>query len=172
MTMTKNEARGHIGDRVVFHPPAYSPGGIRTGAIVGVCDDYEGLYAIVRYDGDGHDKAAHVDYLTLMREIPVPTRGSGLLTCCGGHRERCLFGDMHVWGTWFEDAKLQRTFDTFYCHKCGGVCTADERLDAGRSDAVSLYAEDIEASARRIVSRAAALEAITDVVGIVETTEG
>jgi hypothetical protein len=47
-----------------------------------------------------------------------------------------------------------------------------KRLDAGRSDSVSLYAEDIEASARRIVSRAAALEAIADAVGIVETTEG
>jgi hypothetical protein len=46
-----------------------------------------------------------------------------------------------------------------------------QRLDAGRSDAVGLYAEDIEASARRIASRVAALEAITDTVGIVETTE-
>jgi hypothetical protein len=46
-----------------------------------------------------------------------------------------------------------------------------QRLDAGRSDAVSLYAEDIEASARRIVSRAAALEAITEALGILETTE-
>jgi hypothetical protein len=47
-----------------------------------------------------------------------------------------------------------------------------QRLDAGRGDSVSLYAEDIEASARRIVTRAAALESITDVLGIVEATEG
>jgi hypothetical protein len=46
-----------------------------------------------------------------------------------------------------------------------------KRLDAGRSDYVGLYAEDIEASARRIVSRVAALEAITEAVGILETTE-
>ena len=53
------------------------------------------------------------------------------MTCCGGHRERCLFGGMHVWGTWYEDAKLQRTADTFYCHVCDGVCTADETADEG-----------------------------------------
>jgi hypothetical protein len=46
-----------------------------------------------------------------------------------------------------------------------------KRLDAGRSDSVGLYAEDIEASARRIVSRVVALEAITDAIGILETTE-
>jgi hypothetical protein len=47
-----------------------------------------------------------------------------------------------------------------------------KRLDAGRADSVGLYAEDIEASVRRIVSRVAALEAITETAGIIETTEG
>lgn len=46
------------------------------------------------------------------------------------------------------------------------------RLDAGRSDSVGMYAEDIEASARRIATRVVALEAITEAIGIVETTEG
>jgi hypothetical protein len=61
-----------------------------------------------------------------MREVPAPTRGSGPVHCCGGHRERCIFGHAHVWGTWYENGKLQRTPDTFYCHWCDGVCTADE----------------------------------------------
>jgi hypothetical protein len=61
-----------------------------------------------------------------MREVPSPTRGSGATVCCGGHRERCLFGHMHSWSTWYEGGKLQRTTDTFHCHVCGGVCTADE----------------------------------------------
>jgi hypothetical protein len=47
-----------------------------------------------------------------------------------------------------------------------------KRLDAGRSDSVGIYAKDIEASARRIASRVAALEAIGEAIGIVETTEG
>ena len=38
-----------------------------------------------------------------------------------------------------------------------------------RSDSVGMYAEDIEASARRIVARVTALEAIADAVGILET---
>jgi hypothetical protein len=61
-----------------------------------------------------------------MREVPVPTRGSGEVRCCGGHRERCLFGRPHFWGTWYEDGKLQRTRNTFHCYDCGGVCTAEE----------------------------------------------
>jgi len=64
--------------------------------------------------------------MTAMREVPSPTRGSGATVCCGGHRERCLFGHMHSWSTWYEGGKLQRTTDTFHCHVCGGVCTADE----------------------------------------------
>lgn len=61
-----------------------------------------------------------------LKEIPAPTRGSGQVACCGGHRARCLFGHMHSWGTWYVDGQLQRTSVTFYCHSCGGVCTAEE----------------------------------------------
>jgi hypothetical protein len=60
------------------------------------------------------------------REVPTPTRGSGPVHCCGGHRERCLFGRTHIWSVWFENGKLQRTPDTFHCYDCGGVCTAEE----------------------------------------------
>jgi hypothetical protein len=45
-----------------------------------------------------------------------------------------------------------------------------QRMDAGRADSIGLYAEDIEACARRIVSRVAALETLTEAVGILETT--
>lgn len=61
-----------------------------------------------------------------MAEVPVPARGSGKVHCCGGHRERCLFGQQHRWSTWFRDGRLQRTTNTFYCDKCRGVCTAEE----------------------------------------------
>lgn len=61
-----------------------------------------------------------------MREVPAPTRGSGPVHCCGGHRERCLFGQPHSWSVWYENGELQRTRDTFHCHLCSGVCTADE----------------------------------------------
>jgi hypothetical protein len=61
-----------------------------------------------------------------MRAVLAPERGSGPVTCCGGHRARCLFGHMHAWSTWYEDGRLQRTAETFYCYRCGGVCTADE----------------------------------------------
>jgi hypothetical protein len=70
----------------------------------------------------------HLDE-SAMREVPAPRRGSGAVTCCGGHRERCIFGNAHIWGTWYEDGKLQRTAQTFYCHVCSGVCTADEDED-------------------------------------------
>jgi hypothetical protein len=43
------------------------------------------------------------------------------------------------------------------------------RLDAGRPDSVGHYAEDLEAAARRILARVAALEAIGETVGILET---
>lgn len=46
--------------------------------------------------------------------------------CCGGHRQRCLFGVPHAWATWYEGGKLQRTRLTFYCCRCDGVCTAEE----------------------------------------------
>jgi len=62
-----------------------------------------------------------------LREVPAPTRGSGPVNCCGGHRERCLFGRPHTWSIpWYENARLQRTPDTYHCHECDGVCTADE----------------------------------------------
>lgn len=73
---------------------------------------------------------------TTLREVPAPVRGSGPVECgdadgitpasCRGHRARCLFGAAHVWATWYEDGQLQRTADTFCCHVCGGVCTAEE----------------------------------------------
>lgn len=60
----------------------------------------------------------------------APTRGSGPVVCsdsrCHGHRARCLFGDIHVWATWYENGKLMRTADTYHCYKCGGVCIGDE----------------------------------------------
>jgi hypothetical protein len=47
--------------------------------------------------------------------------------CCGGHRERCLFGHQHVWSRpWFENGRVQRLATTYHCHVCGGVCTAEE----------------------------------------------
>jgi hypothetical protein len=61
-----------------------------------------------------------------VREVPAPTKGSGPVECCGGHRRRCLFGRPHIWTTWYENAKLQRTPETVHCHDCGGICTADE----------------------------------------------
>lgn len=66
--------------------------------------------------------------MAAMREVPAPTRGSGPVTCCGGHRERCVFGRPHFWALWYENAKLQRTRQTFYCSACGGVCTAEEEV--------------------------------------------
>jgi actin-like ATPase involved in cell morphogenesis len=45
------------------------------------------------------------------------------------------------------------------------------RLDAGRSDSVGLYADDISASARRIASCVTALEAVAEVTAIYETTD-
>lgn len=44
------------------------------------------------------------------------------------------------------------------------------RLDKGRPDSAGLYAEDIAASARRIVSCVAALEAVAEVTAIYEST--
>jgi hypothetical protein len=65
--VTLDEARTHIGDPVIYHPPAYAVGEVRAGVIVRVCDSYEGPYVIVRYEGLGHDRAARADHLTLMR---------------------------------------------------------------------------------------------------------
>lgn len=61
-----------------------------------------------------------------LKEIPAPTQGSGEVACCGGHRARCLFGHAHSWTTWYENGELQRTRVTLYCHRCGGICTAEE----------------------------------------------
>jgi hypothetical protein len=62
-----------------------------------------------------------------MREVPAPARGSGPVHCCGGHRERCLFGRQHAWSRpWFENGIVQRLATTYHCHVCGGVCTAEE----------------------------------------------
>ena len=77
------------------------------------------------YD-NGMTKTAETTSASTMRDVPTPVRGSGPVTCCDGHRERCLIGHAHVWGMWFENGRLQRTTDTLYCHKCSGVCTADE----------------------------------------------
>lgn len=64
---------------------------------------------------------------TQMREVREPTRGSGAVDCCGGHRERCLFGHQHTWSRpWFENGRVQRLATTYHCHVCGGVCTAEE----------------------------------------------
>jgi hypothetical protein len=61
-----------------------------------------------------------------MREVKAPTRGSGPVNCCGGHRDKCNFGRCHSWSTWYENGRLQRTPITFHCHICDGVCTGDE----------------------------------------------
>lgn len=62
-----------------------------------------------------------------MREVPGTTRGSGPVHCCGGHRERCLFGRQHTWSRpWFGNGRVQRLATTYYCRNCGGVCTAEE----------------------------------------------
>lgn len=45
------------------------------------------------------------------------------------------------------------------------------RLDKGRPDSVGLYAEDIAASARRIVTSVAALEVVTELSATYESAE-
>ncbi len=64
---------------------------------------------------------------------PVPagqSRGSGSYgagTCCGHHRERCLFGHVHGWTTpWMVDGRLMRDLATAYCDRCGSACTGEE----------------------------------------------
>lgn len=59
-------------------------------------------------------------------EIAYQPRGSGDVCECGHHRNRCLFGHEHSWGTWYEDGKLMRTRQTFQCWVCGGICTLEE----------------------------------------------
>lgn len=64
---------------------------------------------------------------TLLRDVQEPTRGSGPVACCGGHRERCLFGRPHTWSRpWFENGRVQRLATTYHCHDCGGVCASEE----------------------------------------------
>lgn len=100
--------------------------------------------------------------MTAMRLVPAPTRGSGQVACedpaCRGHRERCLFGEMHTWSVWYENAKLQRTQGTFHCYRCGGVCIAEEddwepevtdKLEALRAE---LIAKGYEASSPAVLS--------------------
>lgn len=64
------------------------------------------------------------------REARTTIRGSGSIKCddpnCTYHREKCLFGEHHSWSVWFESGRLQRTAETLHCHKCGGVCIAEE----------------------------------------------
>jgi hypothetical protein len=62
-----------------------------------------------------------------MAEVPARPRGAGKVHCCGGHREKCLFGQQHRWSTWFQDGRLQRTTQTYHCDMCSGVCTAEEQ---------------------------------------------
>lgn len=64
--------------------------------------------------------------VTLAETSSRPLRGSGEVACCGGHRARCLFGRQHSWSVWYREGKLVRTSDTYHCHVCDGVCTADE----------------------------------------------
>lgn len=47
-----------------------------------------------------------------------------------------------------------------------------KRAESGHADATGLYAEDIEASARRILASVAALEALNESAAIMATPEG
>jgi hypothetical protein len=67
-----------------------------------------------------------VAFIVRLADVPTPTRGSGPIACCGGHRDRCLFGHSHLWAVWFENAHLMRTPVTDRCYRCGGICTAEE----------------------------------------------
>lgn len=70
--------------------------------------------------------------MTALRPVPLPRRGSGPITCCGGHRAHCLFGRrQHRWATWYADGQLQRTGLTYQCMDCDGVCVAEEDGDHG-----------------------------------------
>lgn len=79
------------------------------------------LDGLTLWEGDVNERPAE--------PAPAPKskmRGAGPVVCCGGHRDRCLIGHDHIWETWYENGRLVRTPDTFRCHRCGGVCTADE----------------------------------------------
>jgi hypothetical protein len=82
-----------------------------------------------------------------LRNVEKPTRGSGTVTCCGGHRERCLFGRPHAWERpWFENGRVQRLATTYHCHDCRGTCTGEEgdcdRCGASISVAPVTYPDD------------------------------
>jgi hypothetical protein len=79
-------------------------------------------------DGANYVGGVTVPALDPMREPPEASslRGSGPVVCCGHHRDRCLFGRVHSWSTWYEDGRLQRTRETLKCFDCGGVCIAAE----------------------------------------------
>lgn len=65
-------------------------------------------------------------FVVRLADVPTPTRGSGAIVCCGGHRARCLFGAQHTWATWYENAHLMRTSHTYSCSGCAGICTSEE----------------------------------------------
>jgi hypothetical protein len=46
-----------------------------------------------------------------------------------------------------------------------------KRIESGRSDAVGIYAEDIESSIRRILASVAALETLKEATAILETSD-
>ena len=80
-----------------------------------------------------------------LRDVPAPARGSGPVACCGNHRQRCLTG-RHQWAIWITAGELQRTPNTFCCHPCGGVCTAEE--NAEREDPAARAASPAEHGSR------------------------
>ncbi len=58
--MTLDEARKHIADGVVYHPPGGGP------AENGVITSVGKWFAFVRYGTQGHSKATAAEYLTLL----------------------------------------------------------------------------------------------------------
>lgn len=114
--MTRREAVGALRNAGLPVPYRANPG---SGHIIAqdVADD-------IRWTTDcEYDTCA---FVVRLAAVPEPVRGSGATVCCGGHRDRCQFGRPHTWATWYQNGHLMRTGDTFRCHGCGGVCTADE----------------------------------------------
>jgi hypothetical protein len=60
--MTIDEARGHIGEEVTYHPYAPELDPVERGVITSVSD----RYAFVRYHGDAVGKATSPELLTLL----------------------------------------------------------------------------------------------------------
>jgi len=95
---------------------------------------YDGASAyLVRHHSNG-TTSVYLDPDTVLATLPTTrplsacdTAGSGGVSCpCGAHRDRCRFGADHHWSVWYRDAVLVRTAATYHCHRCGGVCTAEE----------------------------------------------